>query len=210
MTREAVLLEPSFSEIINLVSREMRRLYELPDRFLARALVDLSRRTISEDPELGKDPRKRGYESLLVMSVLPRLALGLGETSLTAIETAGARAAPSGDVELRMLTGTCLNNASFSSFARHSDPQLRALSLGFANGSPVTIGLDRVSPPTANSEDWVARHIREVSRARFGDERFSAWEPAMQDYPGCGRLGFRRRPEAPRGIDPNEDASPSP
>lgn len=190
------------------VSRELTRLYGLPDRFLGRALIDLARSAITADPDLGGDPRKRGYESLLIRSVLPRLALALGETGLTALEAAGARAAPDSGPDLRVLVGTCLNNAVFRPFVTQPDPQLRALTLGFANGSPVTIGLDRVSPPTPASDDWVARHIREVSRARFGAERFSAWEPAMQDYPGQGRFAFKRRPEAP--AEPEPDESPCP
>lgn len=188
------------------VAREMGRLYGLPDRFLGRALLDLSRRAIEADPDLGGDPRKRGYESLLIRSVLPRIAGALGETGLTRVEEAGVRAAPEPGPELRALVGTCLNNAAFRPFIDNPDPQLRALTLGFANGSPVTIGLDRVCPPTLTSDDWVATHVREISRARFGDERFSSWEPAMQEYPGKGRFAFKKRAPEP---DPDEDVSPS-
>jgi hypothetical protein len=185
----------------------MTRLHGLPDRFLGRALIDLSRGAIEADPELGGDPRQRGYESILIRSVLPRLATDLGETRLSRLERAGARATPASPAELRSLTGTCLNNSAFRSFIKSPDPQLRALTLGFANGSPVTIGLDRVCPPTPTSDDWVVTHIREISRARFGDERFSSWEPAMQDYPGKGRLAFKRRAPEP---EPGEDESPCP
>jgi hypothetical protein len=192
------------------VSQEMVRLHGLPDRFLGRALLDLSRRAIEADPDLGGDHRRRGYESLLIRSVLPSIALELGETGLTRVERAGARAAPPIGPELRGLTGTCLNNAAFRLFIESPDPQLRALSLGFANGSPITIGLDRVSPPQPNSDDWVATHIREISRARFGDERFSAWAPAMQDYPGRDRTAFKRRLKTPETDAQDEDPSPSP
>lgn len=192
------------------VSREMTRLHGLSDRFLGRALLDLARRAIDADPDLGGDPRRRGYESLLIRSVLPRLALELGESGLTSVEAAGARAAPPLGAEFRALVGTCLNNAAFRLFVGSQDPQLRALSLGFANGSPVTIGLDRVCPPTPTSDDWVARHIREVSRARFGNERFSAWEPAMQDYPGRGGFAFKRRPGTTPEPEPDSDESPCP
>ena len=192
---------------LGLIGREMARLHGLPDRFLGRALIELARNAITADPDLGGDPRKRGYESLLIRSVLPRLALALGETGLTALEAAGARAAPEPGPELRTLIGTCLNNAVFRPFVGQPDPLLRALTFGFANGSPITIGLDRVCPPTYGSDDWVARHIREVSRARFGEERFSAWEPAMQDYPGRGRFAFKGIPAEPA---PEADESPCP
>ena len=191
------------------VGREMARLHGLPDRFLGRALLDLSRRAIEADPELGGDPRQRGYESILIRSVLPRIAITLGETALTNVEVAGVRSAPEPSSELRSLTGTCLNNAAFRAFIDSPDPQLRALTLGFANGSPVTIGLDRICPPTPTSEDWVASHIREISRARFGDERFSAWSPAMQDYPGKGRHAFKRRLATSEAADPDDDATPT-
>jgi hypothetical protein len=191
---------------IGEIGREMARLHGLADRFLGRALIDLARKAVDADPELGGDPRKKGYESLLIRSVLPRLALSLGETGLTRLEAAGARAAPDPGPELRSLVGTCLNNASFRPFANSADPQLRALTFGFANGSPVTIGLDRVCPPNYTSDDWVARHIREISRARFGDERFSAWEPAMQDYPKREVLAFKR----PKVRESEPDDSPCP
>lgn len=193
------------------VSREMARLHALPDRFLGRALLDLARNAVRADPRLKGDPRERGYESLLIRSVLPRLAQDLGETRLTAQERAGARATPACPAELRSLTGTCLNNAAFSRFVQSPDPQLRALSLGFANGSPITIGLDRACPPTPQSDDLIVRHMREISRVRFGDERFSAWAPAMQVYPGRGRGAFKRPPEPePNDADDlGQDESPS-
>lgn len=195
---------------LGLIGRELTRLYGLPDRFLGRALLGLSQRAIGANPELGGDPRKLGYESILIRSVLPRLALALGEAGLSRVEEAGARAAPPPGPELRTLVGTCLNNTAFRTFIRHPDPLLRSLTLGFANGSPVTIGLDRVAPPDAQADDWVVRHTREISRARFGDERFSCWSPAMQDYPGKGRFAFKRpRQDLPEAA-PDEDTSPSP
>jgi hypothetical protein len=192
------------------VSAEMARLYGLPDRFLGRSLLALSRSAIVADPELGGDPSKRGYESILICSVLPRIAVGLGETGLTKVERAGVRAAPPSARDLRSLTGTCLNNSAFRAFMNHPDPLLRSLTLGFANGSPITIGLDRVAPPDAQADDWVVRHTREISRARFGDERFSCWSPAMQDYPGKGRLAFKRPRRDLAHPTPDEDTSPSP
>jgi len=195
---------------LGLIGREMIRIHSLPDRFLGRALIGLARSAIEADPDLGGDPRKKGYESILIRSVLPRLAITLGETGLTRGETSGARATPAPGPELRTLMGTCLNNSGFRTFIASPDPLLRALTFGFANGSPVTIGLDRVSPPGPKADDWVTRHIREVSRARFGDERFSAWEPAMQDYPGKGRFAFKRMVSNHTGPTTDEDTSPSP
>jgi len=192
------------------VSREMARLHGLPDRFLGRALLDLARKAIGADPDLGGDPHRRGYESLLIRSVFPRIALDLGETGLTTVEQAGARAAPAPGAELRNLVGTCLNNVGFRPFLGHPDPLMRSLTLSFANGSPITIGLDRVAPPGPNADDWVTRHIREVSRARFGDERFSTWSPDMQDYPGKGRIAFKSMLSDLSDPTTDEDESPFP
>jgi hypothetical protein len=192
---------------LGLIGQEMVRLYGLPDRFLGRALIGLARQAIEANPELGGDPRKLGYESILIRSVLPRLALTLGEPGLTRVEEAGARAAPVAGPALRVLVGTCLNNSSFRSFLNHPEPLLRALTLGFANGSPITIGLDRACSPAPDADDWVVRHVREISRARFGDERFSAWEPAMQDYPGKGLVAFKRPRPSPV-APPDEDPTP--
>jgi hypothetical protein len=169
---------------------EMTRIHALPDRFLGRTLLSLSRRAIAAAPDLSAGGH--GYESLIIECLLPRLALQLGETGLSPNERAGACATPAPGPDLREFAGTCLNNAAFACFLKEDDPLLRALSLDFANGSPVTIGLDRVCPPVPSASDWVARHIREVCHARFGDERFTAWEPAMQDYPRR-EIGFRKR-----------------
>lgn len=207
MTVHTPPFDQSRAASLEAITAEMIRLYGLPDRFLGRAVLGLARSAIEAYPALGGDAGRTGYEGLLIRAVLPRLALSLGETELTRSELEGARASPHPGPQLRMLVGTCLNNAAFRPLAWHPDPLLRSLSQGFANGSPITIALDRVSPPGPAAPDWVARHMREVSHARFGEPRFSAWEPAMQDWPGKDSFGFKRRPQPPA---PREGDSPTP
>src|SRR3546814_12885233 len=50
------------------------------------------------------------------------------------------------------------------------------------NGNLVAFAVDRIAPAPAPGEDvddWIARHIREISRARGLDET-PYWSPAMQ------------------------------
>lgn len=163
-------------------TQEMVRLHGLPDRFLGRELMRLSRAGRMAAPDSYSDPNISGYDTLILWRVLPRLAFNLGERDITPQEQMNMRRMPAMGQELRDFVGICMNNVSFRELIRNENPGLQSLGMGFANGNPVTIGLDRVAPPGPDSADWIARHIREISRNRFGDERFSAWAPEMQAY----------------------------
>lgn len=176
-------LNPEVRDRLEGRAREMERLFALPDRFLGRELINLSRKLRNRYPdELGR-PIDAGYEGLVVWAILPRLAMSLGEQDLTALERECAAFPPQDPDGFRAYVGNCLNNAGFRFLTGGDGPGIDALRGSFANGSPVTIALDRVAPPTPDATDWVARHIREISRARFKDERFTSWSPSMQTYP---------------------------
>jgi hypothetical protein len=187
-------LDPETRARMDRVRAEVHRLHALPDRFLGRALLTLARRARVEAPErLGK-PSDAGYENLLVWSTIPRLAKALGETDFTAEEISLLPLTPEGGQALRDHVGNCLANADLLRYGlKHRSEALQILGHSFVNGNPITSALDRVAPPAPESDDWIARHMREISRNRFGDARFDAWSPAFQSHPA-------RRPD-PRPVD---------
>lgn len=184
-------------ERIDREAAEVSRLSQLPDRFLARALLDLSRKAFEALPDRFRTPEVVGYEALLVRAVMPRLALALGETGLTREERSLLPLCPSQGPELRCFVGTCLGNQDLLRIGlREGSDTLAFLGRDFVNGHPATIALDRIAPPLPDSRDWIARHMREISRARFGHGEFLVWTPGFQDFggesrriPGAGRQG---------------------
>lgn len=172
---------------------ELKRIHGLPDRFLAAEILKLSRGARKEDPERFAMFRDSGYENLLICSVMPAIARQLGETRFTADEKIDMYDLSSDPEKLRELVGHCMNNSRIIQGGNDPDEcsSLYMLDSTFVNGNPIVIAVDRIDPPTAESTDWLAKHTREISRSRFGDERFSAWEPAMQNY----------RPENPSVLD---------
>jgi hypothetical protein len=167
---------------LQIVSSEMKRIFELPDRFLGREILRLARQARLEDPErLGK-ATCNFYENTAVWSVLPGIAKKLGETGFTADEKAEMLYIPEKNDEFREYVGAFLTNSQFKNTAGLNTIASKLLSHDVANGNPVAMAMDRISPPVPDSNDNVVRLVREVSRSRFGDERFSSWSPEMQKY----------------------------
>lgn len=184
MSRFRSLLAPAAREALQREAAEVERLHGLSDRFLGRALIGLSRQARRDAPDLFEDREVSGYEALLVRAVVPRLARDLGEMGLDAEERSLLPLAAGDGACLRQLVGACLDNQRLDRLGgQRGSPALRLLGRSFVNGNPVTIALDRVAPPLPESRDWVARHMREISRARFGHEGHVAWSPEFQLYP---------------------------
>lgn len=161
---------------------EILRLHRLPDRFLARALIQLSREACKDLAQV-RPSFVVGYDERILKSVIPRLAHALGETGLTEDERDAIQSVPEKGQPLRDHVGICMKNEDLARLAiETSSDALAILSNSFVNGNPITSALDRVAPPSPESDDWVARHMREISRARFGDARCDRWEPEFQDY----------------------------
>jgi hypothetical protein len=177
------IISPEARARVEEVGREVERLHALPDRFLARALLDMARRGREDHPERLGVPREAGYGNLLIWSVIPALAQRLGEKGLTETEKSCAREVPREPAELRRFIGNCLLNSDLQTLGIEAGSRaLDVLGHSIVNGNPITSALDRIAPPAPESDDWVARHMREVSRSRFGDERFDSWTPEFQDW----------------------------
>ena len=171
--------------------REFDRMRALPNRFLAREIAKLARDCRAQCIAGGDDhmaDRDHGTYNLgLLWDVLPELAKRLGETEFLPGERQDY-GTPTTDQEFRDLVASylrhsCIGNRHGYREAGPDTNPARVLSSDVANGNIVAVALDRVCPPTADSQDWFASYLREVGRARFGrDANVTAWTPAFQDY----------------------------
>lgn len=196
------VLREETRERLDEETKRIDRLHGMPDRFLGRALLQLGREASQAAPKRFGGAEIGGYGDLIVRAVIPRLASGLGETNLTAEERSLLSVTPADPEELRMFVGTCMGNSDISTIAREvtEGDGKRALDLlarDFVNGNPITIALDRVVPPNPECEDWVVRHMREISRVRFGHEDHIAWSPAFQSYSEHSEKPARKERDGP-------------
>lgn len=181
-------IDSDFQDILSWRSREVERLFSLPDRFLGRALRDIGRAARSELGHPFDYPDHTGYGAGTLWNVIPGLARALGETDLTSDERFGACLLPENLAHMRRFTGLCLGNSEIPYQVMRSDKRsvmLNAFLVSgeFVNGNPIAIALDRVSPPKPQSNDWIAIHMREISSIRFGHSDFDRWTPEFNAYP---------------------------
>nr|WP_250808036.1 hypothetical protein [Neorhizobium tomejilense] len=125
-----------------------RRLHILPDRFLARALLGLCRKARNVHAVLAKTPRTGSDHGVfLVWDIGPEIAARLGETEFSHQERRSVvRSASVGD--LRSWTWNALERTAPLPHSSHdgSDPW-NVLRTDVADGNPLFIALDRLSPP---------------------------------------------------------------
>lgn len=166
------------------VEASVLRLCQLPDRFLARALRDIARSARRELGERYEQALMSGYGTTLLWTTLPGLAARLGETDFTSMELENMTGLPQARDRLRRHVGLCLQHSEIraKTALRHDAPSCWLIGNEFVNGNPVTIALDRVAPPEPTDTDWVTRHMREISRARFGHDDILRWTPDFNTW----------------------------
>lgn len=180
------LLPPEVAARIERSKARVERLYGLPDRWLGREIAGIARRIRASVPELAS-PASEGdaYTKHVLWDVVPEIARRLGEPLLPN-ESSDAGLRRAGEVELRRDVSTCLYNISSVRLMRvvpeALQDDLHMLLLDAANGNPVTVALDRLAPPGPESDDRIARHLREVSASRRHDPT-SSWHPGLQHEP---------------------------
>ena len=171
-------ISPEAAERIARDEADVVRLWSLPDRFLAAALLRMSRAAADADPDMLGHGGWGTYEHRLVWQVVPEVAFRLGETSFRTNERPPAIRRVDDEI-LRVWAGACIQNATAQ--RPEAGAGWRLLTREPANGNPLLIALDRVFPPDRYSEDYGARMVREAAGYR-GFEDATAWRPEMQVY----------------------------
>lgn len=178
---------PGFREPDDLrVSREMTRLHELPDRFLARAILLCARYAREIHPQglsRGGASRQARYAATLAWDIAPEIARRLGETALSPFESrADFRRVD--NVALRTMTWACYQH---STERLGGDPAGTAPDGGIdpwlllrhdpAEGNPLYIALDRFAPPGNAYDDTCARYISATWRQKGRGDGVTMWNP---------------------------------
>ena len=178
------ILSKASIDLIRQTQDEMNNIFLMDDRSIGFLLIELARGARKEDPErLGKPADS--YANAFVWSVIPALALRLGVPSfvLSKDERTQIEELPEDSGKLREHIANYLRNTQLVNRPEMLEKEIiHLLDNEFVNGNPIAVALDRLAPAGPDNHDWIAEHTREISRARFGDERFSNWTPEMQDY----------------------------
>jgi hypothetical protein len=185
------LMSPSHRAYFERVDAEIARMFNLPTRFLARALIRHARDARTRHPDfLALDPSEGNRTvSTLFWDIIPEICYRMGERS----EIPGERRAQvrtMTDARFRIHAGYFIigcANIVFNDEKRvrnrdDVDP-VEVLTHDVANGNPVAFGLDRVVPARDfNKEDALSRYTKEVSENRGFQPPHLMWEPEMQNY----------------------------
>ena len=155
------LLNPEQRRRIDAESSETFRLFSLPDRFLARALLDISR---DVRQMRNGDPSDRAVwleeTAMVLFDLVPEIAHRLGETSFSSVERLNTDLKAGSIAELRHYAVWVLNHGSINRLpydpltksyrADHPDRPCLGVDLlarDAANGNVLAIAIDRLCPP---------------------------------------------------------------
>lgn len=179
-----LILSPELRREQAMMTRELDRLYRLPDRWLGEELLKLARRAREENPGLLGRYEARSYSDSFVWEVVPEVARRLG-AKLSPDESQSHEFRSLHATRLRQVVGTYLQNTSLryglDERQAYGDrvPAIELLQHEFVNGNPVAFAMDRLAPPAPEGQDrddWLARHIREVGRF-VGGRPVACWSP---------------------------------
>lgn len=185
------LMTPVQRAYYERIDVEIVRLFNLPTRFLARALITHARDARARHPDFLSLNHHGGNEtvSTLVWDIIPEISYRLGERS----EIPGERrpdVRAMTDARFRIHAGFVIMscaNIVFNDERRIRDPNdidpAEVLTHDVANGNPVAFALDRVVPAHSyDKEDVLSRYTFEVSENRGFQPPYLMWEPEMQNY----------------------------
>lgn len=166
--------------------REVERLYELPDRWLARELLSLARaaRALGHDVFGHEVPKVDRYQSELVWDIVPEVAARLGETAFHKHERSHFIRSVS-DQELRLRAANQVDYqpllVTFSQRLHRGINVYNLLTRPPVRGNPVFIGLDRFAPADEAAPDWAAKAVNANLAARGIDGVYS-WCPDPENH----------------------------
>lgn len=179
-----LILSPELRRQREMMTRELERLYRLPDRWLGEELLKLARRAREENPKLLGQYEARSYSDSFVWEVVPEVARRLG-AKLSPNESQSHEFRALHATRLRQVVGTYLQNTSLRYGLQaplpYGDrvPAIEILEHEFVNGNPVAFAMDRLADPAPEGQDrddWLARHLREVGRY-VGLTPVDRWSP---------------------------------
>lgn len=186
-----ILMSPESRAYYERVHVEIGRLFNLPTRFLARALIRHARNARDRHPDfLAFDARDGNRTvSALVWDIIPEICYRMGERSEIPGERRAQVRAMSGS-RFRIHAGFIIMGSAtiFSNDERrvreaHDIDPFEILTHDVANGNPVAFALDRVVPAYAiDKEDALSRYTQEISENRGFQPPHLMWEPNMQNY----------------------------
>ena len=160
---------------------EVERLFGLSDRFLARAIINLSRRASAGLPfdRNGVLPRPLWPAAHLVREIAPEIARRLGEREFNPGEVS-LRLVTLDEMGLRDLAWQCLERVSFSLMpvvAEGAGESWRLLLNDPWEGNILFIALDRMGVPGPDSGDRCARYLVARARSAGHGDLSPAWHP---------------------------------
>jgi len=200
------LLSPKTRARLDATHEIITRLYYLPDRWLAEELLRLARRMRHDHPDRLGNPAVYVYDAGFVWHVVPEIAKRLGAIRLHPNEATRGDIVTLQGQDFRECVGCFLANIS-QNWPRPIDAEgtptaADILTHEIANGQPAAFALDRPRlnapppPPGHDRNDYVARHVREISRNRSHGET-PYWSPDLQLPARPSRLVPRLPPRRP-------------
>lgn len=172
-----ILLSAEARARLDAEQAESERLYGLTDRWLADALLQMSRAARMEAPHL--KPEDHVYDNTFVWHVLPELARRLGARKFLPSEREDFDVNHMTDVQLRERAMGCLSNISTSTYYKMSGWTM--LLRESANGNPVVYAVDRLSPGNLAQPDSIVKRLVEIAGHRKVPYE-GVWTPAMMSY----------------------------
>lgn len=182
-------MSPQLHACVQATAREMARLHALPDRWLGQELLKLARTLRRQYPRQLSDPHGTTYDTNLVWQLVPEVAKRMGAGRLLPNEASSRSVVTTSDADLRVHVGVYLRNCALDRWPlpdrdRAVPSAGEILCHSVANGNPIAMALDRLHAapePGLDRDDYIARHVREISAAR-GFEPTPYWTPELQDY----------------------------
>lgn len=173
--------DPEQVEYRKRVMREINRLYHLPDRWLAEALLTHAREIRASSPQKLGDPTEPVYGTTLVWHLLPELAYRLGATKFIHGERGDSTLRRASDYSLRCLASLYHRHAALGFYCRADSRPLAVdlLENPVTDGNPMAFAADRISPPDGSDKsDLFASALLERCRHR-GMPLSAIWNPGL-------------------------------
>jgi hypothetical protein len=174
------LMSPRSRDMQEAKHAEIERLYSLPDRWLARELVTMSRHVVRTVPG---HCMPGSSTAALLFEAIPEIAARLGETSFLQGERSERVRGMSGR-ELRHFLSSVSKRDTvicqiLEAYPLRGCNAYSIIANDASNGNPVAFGIDRIEEPDFENLDRLAWEVYIVSGNRGYDCAFG-WRPEFR------------------------------